>query len=47
MTERSMKSLNNGYLEINELSHASVANIYKKELADAIDAVKELERVLK
>lgn len=32
---------------LNELSHASVANIYKKELEDAIDAVEELENVLK
>ena len=32
---------------LNELSHASVANIYRKELEDAIDAVEELENVLK
>ena len=31
---------------LNELSHASVANIYRKELEDAIDAVEELETAL-
>ena len=31
---------------LNELSHASVANIYRKELEDAIDAVEKLEAVL-
>ncbi|MCY3742063.1 MAG: ATP-binding protein [Candidatus Poribacteria bacterium] len=31
---------------LNELSHASVANIYRNELEDAIDAVEELETVL-
>lgn len=31
---------------LNELAHASVANIYRKELEDAIDAVEELETAL-
>ena len=31
---------------LNELSHASVANIYRKELEDAIDAVENLEDAL-
>ena len=31
---------------LNELCHASVANICRKELDDAIDAVEELENVL-
>ena len=31
---------------LNELSHASVANIYRKELEDAIDVVEELETAL-
>ena len=31
---------------LNELSHASVANIYRKELENAIDAVEKLEAVL-
>ena len=31
---------------LNELSHASVANIYRKELEDAIYAVKGLETAL-
>lgn len=31
---------------LNELSHASVANIYRKELEDAIDAVEQLEAAL-
>ena len=31
---------------LNELSHVSVANIYRKELEDAIDAIEELESVL-
>ena len=31
---------------LNELSHVSVANIYRKELKDAIDAVEELEAAL-
>ena len=31
---------------LNELSHASVANIYRKELEDAIDAVEDLETAL-
>ena len=31
---------------LNELSHASVANIYKKELEVAIEAVEELESLL-
>ena len=31
---------------LNELSHASVANIYKKELEDAIDAVERLKAAL-
>ena len=31
---------------LNELSHASVANIYRKELEDAINAVEELETAL-
>lgn len=31
---------------LNELSHASVANVYRKELEDAIDAVEELRDTL-
>ena len=31
---------------LNELSHASVANVYRKELEDAIEAVEELETAL-
>ena len=31
---------------LNELSHASVANVYRKELEDAIDAVEQLEAAL-
>lgn len=31
---------------LNELSHASVANIYRKELEDAIEAMEELETAL-
>ena len=31
---------------LNELSHASVANIYRKELEDAINAVEQLEVAL-
>ena len=31
---------------LNELSHATFANIYKKELEDAIDAVERLKNVL-
>jgi len=31
---------------LNELCHASLANICRKELADAINAVEEIERVL-
>ena len=31
---------------LNELSHATFVNIYRKELEDAIDAVEQLENAL-
>ena len=31
---------------LNELSHATFVNIYRKELEDAIEAVEQLENVL-
>ncbi|MDE0690340.1 MAG: hypothetical protein OXI61_19435 [Candidatus Poribacteria bacterium] len=31
---------------LNELSHATFANIYRKELEDAIEAVEQLESAL-
>ena len=31
---------------LNELSHATFANIYRKELEDAIEAVEQLENAL-